>query len=133
MSTLEDIGDYLESQGVGTQGTDIFLGEMPDAPDLCSALYLYSGSSSVQAMGLAVGKSVVDFPRLHVECRAPKLTDAESKSLAVYNKLHNLGPITINAHVYKHVVALQCPFLLGVDQNERQIWACNYEVVRSGS
>lgn len=132
MSVLEDFGDYLEAQAVATQGTDLFIGEMPDSPDACTALYLYSGAPAVQAMGLTAGKSVVDFPRLHVEGRATTLAAAEARVQAVYDKLHNLGPVTLNAREYKHVVALQRPFQLGVDQNERQIFAVNFEVCRDG-
>ena len=132
MAVLEDMGDYLAAQGVATQGTDLFLGEMPDTPDACTALYLYAGGPAVQAMGLAAGKSVVDFPRLHVEGRAATLAAAEARVQAVYTKLHNLGPVTINAREYKHIVALQRPYQLGVDQNERALCACNFELARDG-
>ena len=132
MGVLEDMGDYLEAEGVGTQGSTIFLGEIPDSPDACTALYLYSGGPSVQAMGLAVGKSVVDFPRLHVEGRATTLAAAEARVQAVYDELHNLGSVTINTTVYKSITALQRPFQLGVDQNERHLVACNFEVARDG-
>ena len=132
MPILEDFGDYLETQGVGTQGSTIFIGEMPDSPDACTSLYLYSGAPAVQAMGTATGKSVVDFPRLHVEGRAATLAAAEARVQAVYDKLHNLGSVTINAREYKQVMALQRPFQLGVDQNERALFACNFELARDG-
>ena len=41
---LNDIGTYLQYQGIGTLGADLFLGLMPDQPDNCIALFEYAGS-----------------------------------------------------------------------------------------
>lgn len=132
MPVLEDIGDYLATQGVATQGTDLFIGEMPDAPDACTALYLYGGKPAVQAMALGVGKSVVDFTMLHVAARAVTLVAAEARAQAVYDKLHNLGPTTINGREYKGAFATARPFQIGPDARERPLVACNFEIARDG-
>jgi len=36
---LMEIGAYLATKSIGTVGTDIFLGWMPDQPDNCIALF----------------------------------------------------------------------------------------------
>ena len=41
---LTEIGAYLQSQGIGTLGANVFLGLMPDKPDNCIALFEYAGS-----------------------------------------------------------------------------------------
>lgn len=40
---IQDIAEYLEDHSIGTVGTDMFVGYMPDAPAACIALYEYAG------------------------------------------------------------------------------------------
>ena len=41
---LEALADKLTTASVATVGTNLFLGMMPDSPDLCVALYEYAGA-----------------------------------------------------------------------------------------
>lgn len=39
----QDVAEYLEDQSIGTIGTSIFVGYMPDAPAKCLTVYEYAG------------------------------------------------------------------------------------------
>lgn len=46
MSTLKELGDYVESRLVGyPQGEKLFLGRRPDAPDVVVTIYQYPGGT----------------------------------------------------------------------------------------
>ena len=130
MGMVEDISQRLEDDGIGTQGTDIYLHEMQDAPNTCVALYSFAGEPPVRAMGEATGTAVKIKPRLQVRCRAKKASVAYAKALDIWKKLHNLGKVTLSGTVYDDIQALNPePFLAEVDQNDRSIFAVNYELV----
>lgn len=43
MSLERDFASYLQDQGVGTVGTDIFVNQLPDTPANCIAVYATGG------------------------------------------------------------------------------------------
>lgn len=51
MSVLEALGDWAESEGLGTLGSDLFLSRMPDSPDACVTIYEYDGGTPVEVLG----------------------------------------------------------------------------------
>jgi hypothetical protein len=69
MSTiLEAVGDYLQTNGYGTQGTDIFLAVLPESPDACIAIYEAVGNAPEFTMGS--DPWAIDRPVIQVICRA---------------------------------------------------------------
>ena len=56
---LESIGDYLQNTSSafgahasqGTLGTTLFLGTLPESPDVCTAVYENSGTPPAFTMG----------------------------------------------------------------------------------
>jgi hypothetical protein len=80
---LSDIGNYLQAQGIGTLGTNIFLGLMPDQPDNCIALFEYAGSPpDLHWNG--------EYPGLQVRVRNKSYEAARSKIGDIVKKLHGL-------------------------------------------
>ena len=75
---LESVGDYLQNTASafgahasqGTLGTNLFLGTLPDSPDVCVAVYENAGSSPVFTMGS--GGIRVDYPMLQIITRATR-------------------------------------------------------------
>jgi hypothetical protein len=53
MTVLEAVGDYLQAQGVGTLGTNVFLAVMPEAPEACVCVYETPGFAPMETMGSA--------------------------------------------------------------------------------
>ena len=80
---LKEIGTYLQAQGIGTLGTNIFLGLMPDEPDNCIALFEYAGSPpDLHWNG--------EYPGLQVRVRGTSYAAARSKIGDIVKKLHGL-------------------------------------------
>lgn len=51
MSALEAMGAWVQSEGAGTLGVDLFLARMPDEPDSCITVYEYDGGSPIEVLG----------------------------------------------------------------------------------
>lgn len=135
MPLLEEIGDYLSTGGVGTVGTDLFLGYLPEAPDAVVAVYETGGLPPVRAMRSAPGQPVVVRPRVQVLARAAEhdYAAARSKVGRAYDLLEGLGDRTLGGVRYLWVGAVQEPFLMGRDSQGRVMLACNFDVVKDST
>ena len=87
---LKEIGTYLQSQGIGTLGANVFLGLMPDQPDNCIALFEYAGSPpDLHWNG--------EYPGLQVRVRNKSYAAARTKIGEVMAELHGLYEQTLGA------------------------------------
>jgi hypothetical protein len=87
---LKEIGTYLQSQGIGTLGANLFLGLMPDQPDNCIALFEYAGSPpDLHWNG--------EYPGLQVRVRNKSYAAARTKIGEVMAELHGLYEQTLRA------------------------------------
>ena len=85
---LKEIGTYLQSQGIGNLGTDLFLGLMPDQPDNCIALFEYAGSPpDLHWNG--------EYPGLQVRVRDKSYAAARTKIGEIMAELHGLYEQTL--------------------------------------
>lgn len=129
---LDDIADYISSGGVGTVGSTaswgIFKGIRPDFPDKCVAVYEYGGAFSLHAMSSGPGRAVAERPRVQVVIRTNNYSTGRTKANEVFRLLDGLRERAINGVTYKWAAAIQSPFLLGRDENDRALIAANYEV-----
>ena len=128
MSFLEDIAVQLNSIGVGVYpGTSstrtIWIGEMPDAPDLCICLYARPGRAKALYCDL-------QYPELHVEVRAATYAAAQAKAEAIDSALHAQHDIALSGHQYLTIQARGVPCKLEVDGRGRTIFYQNFEVVK---
>ena len=134
---LDDLGDVLSSASIGVLGTTLFKGMLPSTPDACVAILgPYGGLPPVWAMSPGAasgGRPQVERPRVQVLCRDTRYDSAEQKAVAVRFVLDGLGGVTKNGIAYKAIFAVQEPFYLERDANNREIFAANYEVVRNAA
>lgn len=132
---LSDIGDYLSSGGIGTVGSTsnwgIYLGKQPDAPDRCVTVYEYGGAASLHAMSSGPGRAVAERPRVQVVVRTNSYSTGRTKANDVFRLLDGLRERAINGVTYKWAAAIQPPFALGRDENDRQLIACNFEIIKA--
>ncbi|MBC7340891.1 MAG: hypothetical protein H5U02_00295 [Clostridia bacterium] len=119
----EDIGNYLQINGVGTVGTDIFLGQLPAAPDNVVALFEYAGEPPDL-------HSSVEYPGLQVLVRNKSYVAGRQKIEQTRNVLHGLTEATINGRRYLLVRARQSPEALPRDENGRALFVCNFRVIK---
>jgi hypothetical protein len=122
---LEDMAGYLVAEGLGTLGTDLFLGQMPDSPDACTVLYQYPGRPPAFTHGDPQPET--RYPRVQVLCRELSQPLAMSRATSVYTALCALVNAQHGDSTFLRVAPMQEPFPLQIDASQRVIVACNYE------
>ena len=132
MALLAEIGQHLDDEGRGTQGTDIFLGDMPDSPANVITVYEYLGAEPTQCMGSSGTAPSVEHPRIHVLVRNSTYNGAVTVADAVFDDLHWFKG-TLSGVVYKLIQASQRPFSLGRDEDNNARLACNYRIMKDPS
>jgi hypothetical protein len=120
---LDDVGSYLQNHGIGTVGADIFLGQLPDQPDNCTALFEYGGSSpDLHWNG--------EYPGLQVRVRNKSYAAGRAKIGSIYLVLHGLCEIVLGTTRYLLVKANQSPESMGRDENGREEFVVNFSVIK---
>jgi len=120
---LSDISTYLKNQGVGTPGTDMFLGLMPDQPDNCIALFEYAGSPpDLHWNG--------EYPGLQVRVRNKSYAAARTKIGEAMTALHGLHEQTLSDTRYLLIKARGSPEILKRDANNRVELFVNFEIIK---
>lgn len=130
---LNDIGDYLSTGGVGTLGTDLFLGMMPPNPDLAICVYEAGGLASLHAMGNVAGQAKVERPRIQVVVRGGSTGYENARALAqkAFKLLDGLPNRAINGTTYFWGAAVQPVFLMGRDgASHRPLLAFNVDILK---
>lgn len=130
---LDDIADYLTSGGAGTQGTDLFKGALPPAPDSAIALYETGGLGTVHTMGNVAGQAAVEQPGLQVMSRASSYQVARANAQKAFLLLDGLPKRTINGVQYYWGAARQSPFLATKDEQDRFLVAFNVDIIKDMS
>lgn len=131
MALLDDLGTYLAANvGSLTLGTNLFLGRMPDDPDTCVTLYEYSGNDPVNVMG-GDAMPPVEQPRVQVATRAAGYATAHDLAYTCWTQLEGVLNETLTSTLYHRVEALQSPFPLSRDAQDRVVFAQNYQVIKS--
>ena len=120
---LREIGAYLATKGIGTVGTDIFLGLMPDQPDNCIALFEYAGSPpDLHWNG--------EYPGLQVRVRNKSYAAARTKIGEAMTALHGLHEQTLSGTRYLLIKARGSPEVLKRDNNNRVELFVNFEIIK---
>jgi len=125
MALLDDLGAALQTAAVGTLGTDLFLGELPEttvAPVL--AVIEYPGEPGERTFG----GPVTETSRVQLMGRGLSYTDARAKVESAYDALDGLGAASGTPALW--IEALQPPFRVGTDDQQRVLVACNLRVLR---
>lgn len=94
MSLLVDMKSLLTSVS-----SDIFLGDLPDTPDDCLALYQSGGQDAVHSLGAGVDETH-ETPTFQVRIRNTSYATANTKAESVKDILDGLVNQTINSNVY---------------------------------
>jgi len=130
---LDELVTYLAADGLGlVAATNLFYGAMPATPDLVVVLYEYPGMSS-----LAIGQNTIsiEWPNIHVEVRGAQNDYATPRALlhSIVASFTKIGDQTLSGTRYGGVIAKQPPFRLGQDDDNRYLFACNFQVMKDFS
>lgn len=132
---LDEVGTYLQTEGIGTLGTDLFKGLLPDIPDACVALIETGGQASEHVLSSAVGAPAWEAPSFQVTCRAGRrdYSAARIKANDVFKLLDGLANITLSSVRYLSISAIQAPFAMPRDEQERPLLIFNCAVKKDVS
>jgi hypothetical protein len=124
MSMLTDIHAFLSSNG---QSANLYIGSLPDSPDVVVGLFQYQGRPPAEVINVAGIRR--ERPGLQVQVRSAPNTyaDAEARAYAIYDLLQ-VANATLGSGFYQEVRPLGSPFPLGRDLNRRVVIAANYLV-----
>lgn len=117
---LDEIGTYLQTQGVGTLAVDLFLGRMPATPDTAMSVMEYGGLAPVKAMSATPGAAVLEMPSIQVLSRSANYTTARTRAESAYKKLDGFSGVLSGVR-YGFISANQAPFFIQRDENDR-VW-----------
>jgi hypothetical protein len=119
---LDEIGGYMQESGIVN-----YKSKMPDAPDDAVCLYEYGGPPPV----FAHDGQAWEQPRLQVISRSKNYQAARTVGQTIYDLLNGKANVTIGAGRYLSIAALQSPFALGHDENDRHRIVINFELIRA--
>lgn len=96
---IEDLAQYLEDEGIGTQGTDIFAGYFPDSVN--------TGLCVIDTGGVVAD---IDLPTraktIQIFVRGATYEDGQNLIDAVRDLLHQLANTQIGSYYFYYILAL---------------------------
>ncbi len=124
----EDVGAYLQAEGVGTVGVDLFYHQRPDQPDAVTVVRRYGGLAPTRTHDGAT----YERPRIQVSCRAPAEPASYATAVAQAERcasaLMRLTNRVIAGTRYLSATALGPVIPLGRDDDGRETVAVNVEI-----
>lgn len=119
MSVLEALADRLNSASVAVTATNLFLGLMPDTPDLCVALYEYAGAPPMEVM--RSNDATLEQPSIQVMTRGSRNDYPAARALieSVRDTLTGITDETISGVRFLRVSNLSAINALGTDDKDR--------------
>ena len=132
---LDELGAYLEGQGLGVRAQDLYLGSLPESPDEVIALQETGAGPSVYVHEQA--SPSLERPTLQVLSRSESYESARTKAQSAYRMLSRLVNSSLPSSTtlagsrrYLKVTPLQTPFSIGPDQNNRHRIVFNIQVLK---
>ncbi len=123
MPAASDIAEYLEDQGHGTVGVDIFAGAYPDSPDNLVTV--------IQTQGLPPHVvEAVEFPGIQVIVRNTDYDTAVTNINAIFKLLHQLTHTTMETRVYHRIDAQGSPAGGQEPEKLRWVFVCSFIVIK---
>lgn len=119
MSVLEALADKLATASVATIATNLFIGIMPDTPDLCVALYEYAGAPPMEV--LRSNTATLEQPSIQVMTRGARNDYPAARTLIknVRDTLCGITDETISGVRFLRVSNLSAINALGTDDKDR--------------
>lgn len=131
MAVLDELATYLQNQGLGVVGTNIFIMYMGDEPDLVTSLYnIHVNDEPVETFGDGT-LPVIDQMRFQVRTRAAtrRVDLAEARAEDVWKSLVLVANETVGGRYYHRIKKTSGPFLLDIDRKDRPTFVINFEAM----
>jgi hypothetical protein len=127
---LEAIGSKLQTDGIGTLGTNIFLSLMPDTPDVCVAVYEYAGLAPLDTFGASVTVAL-DRPSIQVMTRASRndYVTGRDKAVDVRNSLAKISNQSLSGIQILRIAPTSAINSVGLDEKDRPLATISFTAV----
>jgi len=122
MSLIDDVAAYLATKSVGTVGTDLFKGFLPDTPANCVAIFEYAGFPPEIP-------NQIYYPGLQVRVRNTSYSTGRAKLKSIEDELHGLVNTTLTSTIYLWFFAEGVNYLGW--KNEMVEFTENYQVAKT--
>lgn len=131
---LNDIAIHLEDNSTLTLGVDLTLAFMPDNPNTVTTIYETGGAGPLNAFSTGGGTRIYEQPSIQIITRSTSYETARNIQETVFVVLDGVNnqtvPSTGSIH-YGSIDAVQSPFLINRDSNNRFKVGVNFDVLKS--
>ena len=124
MGYADDLRDLLVT---GNLSATVHIGELLAEPSKAAVITPTAGLPNLRTYG----GSVLERVSVQVRCRASDYPTADSLMAEAHGKLSGIKDKSLGGRTYHWIVEVQQPFYLGLDENERPMFSCNYDALRS--
>lgn len=122
MAVIEEVARYVQDNGLGVMGTDLFGHIYPPRPDDVIVLTQIRPGDAIRTMSKTLDHVVEPFT---VTVRNTSPTLAYTKAWAIFTLLDNFTGLLSGIN-YRLIVGRGVPFNVGPDENNRLRWSCDY-------
>lgn len=126
---LEALADRLQTASVATPGANLFIGLMPNSPDVCVALYEYAGEQPLEVM--VDNTATLERPSVQVMARATR-NDYPTARQLIEDVRDTLTAITneeISGVTFLRVNQNSSINAVGTDDNDRPLFTLSLTTV----
>ena len=126
---LEALADRLQSASVANTGVNLFIGLLPDKPDVCVALYEYAGAPPLEVM--RDNAATLERPSVQVLVRAGRNDYPTARNLInnIRNTLTDITDETISGVTFLRINQNSSINAVGTDDNDRVIFTLSLTAV----
>jgi len=126
---LDDVAQHIADEGHGSLPGTIFVGTVPATPDALIAILMYPGLAPERTHNAA--GTAYHRPRFQLLVRdrvsSGGYSAAHARISAVYDTLDAVRNRTLGSTRFRSIAAIQDPFELRTDSNNRPQFACNFQ------
>lgn len=127
MSFVSALADYIQTNSLGTKGTNLFIGFLPTASSLQTVLTEYAGSTvETLRTGISMKKSNM---QVKTHGATADYTTPRTRIEAIQNLLVGIQDQTISGVRIVRVLPLSTINALGQNENQEFEFTANFEVI----
>ena len=132
---LDDVATYLAANSTRlTVGVNLTKAYMPDTPDTCTTVFETGGYVPIHFLTTGTQTRMYESPSIMVHSRSTDYQTVRTvidDVFTVLDGVNNRGlPTTTGTH-YVSIDAVQSPFLVTRDQNDRFVMSVNFDVTKT--
>jgi len=129
VSILDALAARLTSASVATSASNLFLGIMPDSPNVCAALYEYAGEYPMEAFSPTTAQ--IDRTRVQVMTRSGRDDYSAARTLMVNVRDNLTGVVNqvVDGVTFLRVSELGPIEFVGRDEDDRPQFALSLRVL----